>query len=114
MKRSVFPVFLLLGLLAVQACGPIRSTVGLIRADKVLLEANEMQAQEHAPYPMTLAQALRDKAWEEQGYGAYDTAVHMAAEAETLANEAILITRAATAARVVFCVSKWVLCFGTQ
>ena len=31
---------------------------------------------------------------------AYDTAVHMAAEAETLANEAILITRAATAPAV--------------
>lgn len=55
-----------------------------------------MAAQEHAPYAMTLAEALRDKAWEEQGYGEYDTSMHMAAEAETLAREAIQITRQET------------------
>jgi hypothetical protein len=52
-----------------------------------------MNAGEHAPYPMTLAESLRDKAWEEQGYAQYDTSMNMANEAEKLAREAIQVTR---------------------
>lgn len=92
MKLSFAPILVVLALLA-SACGPIRSTVGLIRADKALAEAREMNAGEHAPYPMTLAESLRDKAWEEQGYAQYDTSMNMANEAEKLAREAIQVTR---------------------
>jgi hypothetical protein len=92
MKFSFVPILVVLALLA-SACGPIRSTAGLIRADKALAEAREMNAVEHAPYPMTLAESLRDKAWEEQGYAQYDTSMNMSNEAEKLAREAIKITR---------------------
>lgn len=92
MKLSFVPILVVLALLA-SACGPIRSTVGLIRADQALAEAREMNAVEHAPYPMTLAESLRDKAWEEQGYAQYDTSMNMANEAEKLAREAIKVTR---------------------
>jgi hypothetical protein len=92
MKLSFAPILVVLALLA-SACGPIRSTVGLIRADKALAEAREMNAGEHAPYPMTLAESLRDKAWEEQGYAQYDTSMNMANEAEKFAREAIQVTR---------------------
>ena len=79
------------------ACGPIRSTAGLVRADQALAAARDMGAEKHAPYAMTLAQALRDKAWEEQGYGEYDTSTNMAQEAETLARDAMDVTRKAVA-----------------
>lgn len=79
------------------ACGPIRSTAGLVRADQALDAARNIDAEKHAPYAMTLAQALRDKAWEEQGYGEYDTSTNMAEEAEKLALEAIAVTRKAVA-----------------
>jgi hypothetical protein len=92
MKLSFAPILVVLALLA-SACGPIRSTVGLIRADQALAEAREMNAGEHAPYPMTLAESLRAKAWEEQGYAQYDTSMNMANEAEKLAREAIQVTR---------------------
>ncbi|MEE2827562.1 MAG: hypothetical protein VX498_00120, partial [Myxococcota bacterium] len=96
--RFSFPHAALIAAMAfTTACGPVRSTLGLIQADKALQEAREMQAAEHAPYPMTLAESLRKKAFEEQGYGAYDTAMNMAREAESLARAAIEVTRAATA-----------------
>jgi len=92
MKRYLVPLLVVFAL-GTSACGPVRSTVGLIRADKALAEAREMNAFEHAPYPMTLAESLRDKAWEEQGYARYDTSMNMANEAEKLAQEAMQITR---------------------
>ena len=92
MKVSLAPLLVVFALSA-SACGPVRSTVGLIRADKALAEAREMNAAEHAPYPMTLAESLRDKAWEEQGYARYDTSMNMAKEAEKLAREAMQVTR---------------------
>jgi hypothetical protein len=92
MKLYLAPLLVVFALSA-SACGPIRSTVGLIRADKALAEAREMNAAEHAPYPMTLAESLRDKAWEEQGYARYDTSMNMATEAEKLAREAMQVTR---------------------
>jgi hypothetical protein len=96
MNRQCVLLFVFLSLLA-SACGPVRSTVGLIRADQALAEAREVNAAEHAAYAMTLAEALRDKAWEEQGYAQYDTSMNLAKEAETLAREAIQVTRAAVA-----------------
>jgi hypothetical protein len=96
MNRQCVLLFVFLSLLA-SACGPVRSTVGLIRADQALAEAREINAAEHAAYAMTLAEALRDKAWEEQGYAQYDTSMNLAQEAETLAREAIQVTRAAVA-----------------
>lgn len=92
MKVYLVPILVVFALSA-SACGPVRSTVGLIRADKALVEAREMNAIEHAPYVMTLAESLRDKAWEEQGYAHYDTSMNMANEAEKLAREAMQVTR---------------------
>ena len=95
--RSLLPLVLLA--LLVSACGPIRSTAGLVRADQALAAARDAQAEEHATYPLILAQSLRDKAWEEQGYGEYDTATSLAKEAEMLALEAISATKRALAAQ---------------
>ena len=93
--RSLLSLVLLA--LLVSACGPIRSTAGLVRADQALAAARDAQAEEHATYPLILAQSLRDKAWEEQGYGEYDTATSLAKEAEMLALEAISATKRALA-----------------
>ena len=95
--RSLLSLVLLA--LLVSACGPIRSTAGLVRADQALAAARDAQAEEHATYPLILAQSLRDKAWEEQGYGQYDTATSLAKEAEMLALEAISATKRALAAQ---------------
>ena len=95
--RSLLSLVLLA--LLVSACGPIRSTAGLVRADQALAAARDAQAEEHATYPLILAQSLRDKAWEEQGYGEYDTATSLAKEAEMLALEAISATKRALAAQ---------------
>ena len=95
--RSLLSLVLLALLLS--ACGPIRSTAGLVRADQALAAARDAQAEEHATYPLILAQSLRDKAWEEQGYGEYDTATSLAKEAEMLALEAISATKRALAAQ---------------
>ena len=84
--------------LVLSSCGPIRSTAGLVKADQALAAARDAQAEEHAIYPLMLAQSLRDKAWEEQGYGEYDTATSLAKEAEMLAIEAISATKRAIAA----------------
>ena len=97
MKTRSLLSLVLLALLA-SACGPIRSTAGLVRADQALAAARDAQAEEHATYPLILAQSLRDKAWEEQGYGEYDTATSLAKEAEMLALEAISATKRALAA----------------
>jgi len=95
--RSLLSLVLLA--LLVSACGPIRSTAGLVRADQALAAARDAQAEEHATYPLILAQSLRDKAWEEQGYGQYDTATSLAKEAEMLALEAISATKRALGAQ---------------
>jgi hypothetical protein len=84
--------------LVLSACGPIRSTAGLVKADQALAAARDAQAEKHAAYPLMLAQSLRDKAWEEQGYGEYDTATSLAKEAEMFAIEAISATKRAMAA----------------
>ena len=83
------PLFLLAVLVLLSACGPIRSTAGLVKADRAIAEARAAGASAAESYPMVLAEALRQKAFEEQGYGAYDRAERLALEAEKEAQEAL-------------------------
>jgi len=74
-------------------CGPILSTVGLVRAEKALQEAVAAGSEQRAPYPTELARNLLSKAREEQGYSAYDVSTDLAEQAQTLAVEALEICR---------------------
>lgn len=96
MKRALHRLSLLLvagSLLA--GCGAIRSTVGIVEAEKALRAAEEAGARETAPYATTLADQLLDKAREEQGYAEYSTSFELAREAEAKANEALELARKA-------------------
>ena len=83
------PLFVLAALVLLSACGPIRSTAGLVKADRAIAEARAAGASATESYPMILAEALRQKAFEEQGYGEYDRAERLALEAEKEAQEAL-------------------------
>ena len=83
------PLFMLAALVLLGACGPIRSTAGLVKADRAIAEARAVGASAAESYPMVLAEALRQKAFEEQGYGEYDRAERLALEAEKEAQEAL-------------------------
>ncbi len=85
--RSLF-LSLLLILVFGSGCGAIRSTVGIIEAEKALSQAHEAGAKELAPFPTTLAQELLDKAREEMGYADYSRSYEMAMEAKLLAEDA--------------------------
>ena len=87
-------LFLLAGSL-LAGCGAIRSTVGIVEAEKALRAAEEAGARETAPYATTLANQLLDKAREEQGYAEYSTSFELAREAEAKANEALELARKA-------------------
>ncbi|MEE2828483.1 MAG: hypothetical protein VX498_04805 [Myxococcota bacterium] len=83
------PLFLLAALVLLSACGPIRSTAGLVKADRAISEARAAGASVTESYPMVLAEALRQKAFEEQGYGEYARAERLALEAEKEAQAAL-------------------------
>ena len=87
LMRSLF-LSLLLILVFGSGCGAIRSTVGIIEAEKALSQAHEAGAKELAPFPTTLAQELLDKAREEMGYADYSRSYEMAMEAKLLAEDA--------------------------
>ncbi len=84
---KALPLIVLLAF-AVSACGPIRSTVGIIEAEQTLKAAREAGAAELAPYPFALAERLLAKAIEEQGYADYYASWKLAVEAKGLAEEA--------------------------
>jgi len=71
------------------ACGPIRSTAGLVDAQKMLQAAENEEADSVAQYEMTLARRYLDKAYEELGYNDYYTAEQMARKAEEHAEAAL-------------------------
>jgi len=71
------------------ACGPIRSTAGLVDAQKMLKAAENEQAEKFALYEMTLARRYMDKAYEELGYNDYYAAEQMAQKAELYAETAL-------------------------
>ena len=79
------------------ACGPVRSTVVLIQADKALQEARALGSAEIAPYPTEMSSQLIEKAKEEQGYSSFDTATVLAEDARTLARDALRLAKEATA-----------------
>ena len=88
--RRISTLILLPLLLALAAgCGPIRSTVGIIQAEQVIAEARELGAEEVSPYPMAVAEALVEKAIEEQGYADYSSSWQLAAEARDLVQATI-------------------------
>ena len=74
-------------------CGPIRSSVGLIQAERALRDARLAGASERAPYPFTLADELLQKAKEEQGYSAYSDSLQLALESIEQSREAAAIAR---------------------
>ncbi|MCO4772747.1 MAG: DUF4398 domain-containing protein [Deltaproteobacteria bacterium] len=85
-------LLLLLTFLAT-GCGAIRSTVGIIEAEKALKSAHEAGAKERAPYPTTLAEEMLDKAREELGYAEYSRSYQFAREAKELAANAETVAR---------------------
>jgi len=90
-RPSVF--LLLIAALATMAlaagCGAIRSTVGIVQADKVVREAQESGGAEAAPYPMKVAEDLLAKAREEQGYADYSRSFQLAREARAMAQRVL-------------------------
>ena len=86
MRRALL---LLLALAFVVGCGPIRSTVGLIEAEKVVRQARDSAGAEAAPYPMTVAEDLLAKAREEQMYADYSRSFQLAKEARAMAQQVI-------------------------
>lgn len=91
MRRSLLPLLLIL--VFGSGCGAIRSTVGIIEAEKALTAAHKAGAKELAPFPTTMAEELLDKAREEMGYAEYSRSYEMAKEAKELAESAALQAR---------------------
>jgi hypothetical protein len=86
-------LLLLIAALATMAlaagCGAIRSTVGIVQADKLVRQAQEAGGAEAAPYPMEVAEDLLRKAREEQGYADYSRSFQLAREARTMAQKVL-------------------------
>jgi len=83
----------LLGVAHLAGCGPILSTVGIVRAERALQEAMAAGSAEKAPYPTELARSLLEKAKEEQGYSSYDTSTDLAEQAAGFATEALKLSQ---------------------
>ena len=81
------------------ACGPIRSTVVLIQAERGLQEARALGSAELAPYPTEMSARLIAKAKEEQGYSSFDTATVLAEDARKLAGDALRLAKEASSPR---------------
>ena len=96
--RASFLILALLLPTVLAACGPVRSTVVLIQADKALREARALGSAEIAPYPTEMSSQLIEKAKEEQGYSSYDTATVLAEDARTLARDALRLAKESGAA----------------
>jgi len=90
---------LLLGVVAVleTACGPIRSTSGVVYARQAIQEAETEGADSVALYEMTLAREYLRKAREEMGYNDYYMAEQLAIKAEEMADLALERTLGAAA-----------------
>ncbi len=74
-------LLLLAGLLSLGAgCGPIRSTMGLVDAEKALREAHDAGSVEKAPYQTAMAEELLERAHEASGRSTYDASMHLAGE----------------------------------
>lgn len=78
----------LLAVLALAACGPIRSTAALIDADVEIEAARAAGAAQTSPYEFTGAEAYLKKARDVSGHARYETATKLAAKATELAKEA--------------------------
>lgn len=76
-------------------CGPIRSTVGIVEAEKAWKLADDAGAAQHAPYPFGLATDLLQKAREEQGFAAYSDAFILSRESKEQSHEALAISQGA-------------------
>ena len=90
---------LLLGVVAVleTACGPIRSTSGVVYARQAIQDAESEGADGVALYEMTLAREYLRKAREEMGYNDYYMAEQLAIKAEEMADLAMEKTLGASA-----------------
>ncbi len=83
---SIRWLLLLLAVAALQtACGPIRSTTGMVDARAAIRAAEEVNADSVALYEMTLAREYLDKAREEMGYNDYFVAEQLSIKAMELA-----------------------------
>jgi hypothetical protein len=71
------------------ACGPIKSTMGLVEARQAVKEAEAEGADGEALYEMTLAREYLRKANEELGYNDYYMADQLALKANELAVAAL-------------------------
>ena len=69
-------------------CGPVRSTIGLVDAERALREAQDAGSVERAPYQTAMAEELLDKAREAQGRSTYDDSMYLANESMTWATRA--------------------------
>ncbi len=90
--------YLLLFVVLLAGCGPIRVTVGLVDAERAVREAKDAGAETHAVYPLTLAEELLAKAVEEKGYAEWEQSFILANEAVKRANEATAIAKDAAEA----------------
>lgn len=89
---------LLLTLLFLAGCGPIRATVGLVDAERAVRDAKAAGAAEHAVYPLTLAEGLLAKAIEEKGYAEWEQSFLLAEQAVKHAQDATELCQKAVAA----------------
>ena len=92
--RALLPA--LLGLCASVACGPVQSQTLIIDAAAELAAARTAQAEEHAPFEYTAAEAYLHKAREEQSYADYEIAVDYARKSRACAKVARMLAEART------------------
>lgn len=90
-SKRVLPILLLL----VVGCGPVRSTIGVVDAERAYQEAAAAGAEQAAPYPYELAGRLLDQARDEQGYADWGESFRLAGEAQKYAEQALNAARSA-------------------
>ena len=80
---------MLVAILALAACGPVRSTSALVDAAAEVSAARTAGAHKAAPYEYIAAEAFLHKAREEQGHADYELAVALAQRSAACARAAI-------------------------
>jgi hypothetical protein len=77
-------------------CGPVQSQTLIIDAAAEIAAAKTAQAEDHAPFEYTAAEAYLHKAREEQSYADYEIAVDYARKSRACARVARMIAEAKT------------------
>lgn len=87
---------LCLGLAALAACGPSKSTTAIVQAHQAIKRARVMDAEKKHPYELAMAREYYVKAKEEAGYSQFEISEKLAKQSIRYAKFAAGETPAAT------------------